>query len=144
MGKVQQPMYQFDPEGGGEHSQKGDGGGARDHTNIKGVPFMPAKGLYYPGADEPQTSGAYYSQRFVSIPNPPDFTEYLVKDIQRIPETFVVDTEARPLQVVTTVVNLPELSNLLQIEYKLEFTVFKRRQGAIAALRSLASSLLES
>ncbi len=142
MGKVQWPMHQYTPDGGGDFSRKFEDG-ARDHTNVKGVPFMPAKGLYYPGADEPQTGGFYYAQKLISIPNPPEFTDYLIKDIKRIPETFVLDPNSRPLEVATTEVNLPELTNLLQNEYKLEFSVLKPKKSFITNLRILASSLKE-
>jgi len=142
MGKVKKPLHQYHEEGGGEYPRKFEDG-TRDHTDIEGVPFMPAKGLYYPGADEPQTPGFIYQRKFVLIPDPPESVEYLIKDINRIPETFVVNPDECPLQVVTNGVNLPELVNLLQNEYKIEFSVFKRKglSSVIASLRFLVKKL---
>lgn len=142
MGKVKKPLHQYNEEGGGTFTRKFEDG-TREHTDIKGVPNMPAKGLYYPGADEPQTSGFYFQQKFVLIPELPETAEYMIKDINRIPETFVVDQGASPMQVVTNAVNLPELMNLLQNEYKTEFTVLRRKglSSVLASLRSLARDL---
>lgn len=144
MGKVKKPLHQYNEEGGGVYPRKFEDG-SRDHTDIEGVPFMPAKGLYYPGADDPMTPTLNFSQKFVLIPKLPETAEYMIKDINRIPDTFVIDPSAQPLQISTTGVNLPELMNLLQNDYKVEFTVFKRKgySSVIASLRSLAQSLSE-
>ena len=143
MPKVLKPLQQYDYEGGGSFPQEFGGGGMRDHTDISGVPFMPAKGLYYPGADIPMTPGVPYKTIQVVIPEPPDFREYLIKDIERIPETFVPDATLTPLVIITQGLNLPELANLLTAEYGLGFEVLVRSLASqiLSSLRSLAHSL---
>ena len=142
MPKVLKPLHQYDYEGGGTFPREMQDG-MRDHTDISGVPYMPAKGLYYPGADIPMTPGLPYKTIEVVIPEPPDYREYLVKDISRIPETFVPDSELTPLVIVTTALNLPELSNLLSMDYGLGFDVLMQPKAfqILSSLKNLARSL---
>lgn len=146
MGKVQKPLHQYNEEGGGCYPRNFEDG-TRDHTNLKGVPFMPSKGLYYPGADLPMTPGIFYGQRLILVDVPEEKREYLIKDIMRIPETSIEDISAQPMPIVTNTINLVELQNLLQNDYQIPFRVMRRkddpeRSAIVSSLHKLANYLM--
>lgn len=115
MGKVPKPLHQWwEPS-----EPKSVFDGMRDHTEIEGVEYFFSE-PFDPRAEIPQTPQVVIPRVDIYLDDLVRDRDNFIREIFRIPNSFVVDPRERFLRIRTDELNYPEVRRLLE-DHKVRF-----------------------